>query len=252
MKAEEYLQLMKVEIEENLKENPSMDLDEKRVSNYIIKIIEELKPNRYAEKTTKNIINKYFGEKINSIGIIPHYEGRLIECWLLRVLKIDDTYIYATNYLIQRDNNEMGIYVPLKDKNEIELLSLINLQESKGSKKEQPKPKTPYKISDKINSAFENNSGWQHFFKNETDFNTFVEILINYFENSSYNLPVNLIELKRSTKTNFSMVLHEILNNCSPKAKLINDTEFIEIIKNTIKDYNTMTDNEIYQSIIRN
>lgn len=115
------------DIKTNLKELKHLDLKYKDIVIYINKIISELKPYRINPDTTREIINKYFGERsyLNQNGICPQQNAKFIEYWLLTVLKADDTYQFASNYLQQRDNRITGIGVLLKDKSEMELIKLI-------------------------------------------------------------------------------------------------------------------------------
>lgn len=250
MKAEEYLQLKTAEIKENLKENLTMNLDEKGVANYIKKIINELTPNRLSPKVTKDILNKYFGEPNNSICIIPHYEGRLIESWLLKVLNVDDTYQFASNYLQQRDNRITGILVALKDKSTIELINLINEKEiinpsvtmksicSKSELNEIRKILIKDKIISKINEA----DFLHHFTGQPMDENiNKIEFLCigkngNPNKDRLYTLISELIQ-KKSLVPYFDKINYSIRDNNNNMIKLAKNNNRFSLISNDFKKF---------------
>ena len=115
------------DIKANLKDLKHLDLKYKDIVIYINKIISELKPYRINPNSTRGIIASYFGEisYLKQNKICPQQNAKFIEYWLLIILKSDDSYQYASNYLQQRSNRITGIGIPLKDKSDMELIKLI-------------------------------------------------------------------------------------------------------------------------------
>jgi len=50
----------------------------------------------------------------------------VVSDWLLKSFEYDDSFIYAFNWLIQKENRDTGIPRPLKEINELELMHLLN------------------------------------------------------------------------------------------------------------------------------
>jgi len=126
--------------------------------------------------------------------------------------------------------------------NKVEKSEKENEQSTEGKTKD-------FIITEIVNTDTE--KGWQYVFKNETDYNTFVDLLTNYFEYKPNSLPDKIIELRRGCKTKFSTTLGNIVRELSNKDKIKDETEYFKIIK-ILNHYNKMKDNEIYKAITRN
>jgi len=102
-------------------------------------------------------------------------------------------------------------------------------------------------ICDKFEAMHTN--GWQYAFKDENDYNTFVEILSDFFVNESCIIPENIINLNRNTKTRLARTLNEIYNYSKDDGAKIHDSKFYDLVRclnhfeklNNIEIYNAMT-----------
>ena len=88
-------------------------------------------------------------------------------------------------------------------------------------------PTTKSIIIDEFNTL---PKGWKYAFSSKQDFETFVNLLISFFEHKEYSLPKNTIKLKRSTKTKFAKSLGFFHKELS-EIPLASDLKFIEIVK---------------------
>lgn len=95
------------------------------------------------------------------------------------------------------------------------------------------------------------NKGWGYAFTSESDYNTFVNLLTNYFEYKPYSLPQKKIKLKKDTKTRLAKVLSPIYKQLSNEnKKLKSDTDFFAIVR-VLDHFEKLTDTQIYQAITR-
>lgn len=84
-------------------------------------------------------------------------------------------------------------------------------------------------IKEEINSI-DSNQGWNYIFYEEEDFNAFIEILSNYFNNNL--LPNrNIIESNKKSKTRTAKVLNTIYKRCSNTEKLRGNKDFFKVIR---------------------
>jgi hypothetical protein len=72
--------------------------------------------------------------------------------------------------------------------------------------------------------------GWEYSFRSEMDYNTFTDLLTNYFEHKEYSLPKTIIRLQKACKTKLAKALREIHKKLSENT-LISDVKYFEIIK---------------------
>jgi len=93
--------------------------------------------------------------------------------------------------------------------------------------------------------------GWEYAFNTEADYNTFLDLLANYFEPEPkpYTLPKGIIRMKRGSKTKFAEALGEIHKKYSSKP-FINDKEFFKIVK-ILTHFQKLKDKEIYKAATR-
>lgn len=107
--------------------------------------------------------------------------------------------------------------------------------------------KTKQIISKELD-ALDNKDGWGYAFKDETDYNTFLNLLTCYFEHKPYCLPEKVIQLKKSCKTRLAKSFRPIHKELGEKLK--SDTEFFKIIK-ILNHFENLNDVEIYLAINR-
>lgn len=93
------------------------------------------------------------------------------------------------------------------------------------------------------------NEGWEYAFNNEEDFNTFLDLLTNYFEYKPYKIPEHLIKIKRNCKTGFAMSLNPIHKELSEKP-LKSDREFFKIIR-CLSHFHNLSDSAIYKALTK-
>ncbi len=94
------------------------------------------------------------------------------------------------------------------------------------------------------------NIGWKYAFRNDTDYNTFFDILACYFDNKPYALPQEVIKLNRNCKTRFAQKLNIIYyKKGDVMKKLKKDKEFFNIIR-ILNHFKDSTDVQIYKLII--
>jgi hypothetical protein len=93
-----------------------------------------------------------------------------------------------------------------------------------------------------ITQMFEtmDNEGWEYAFRSENDYNTFTDLLTNFFEYKEYHLPKTLIQLKKRCKTKLGRILGEIHKELSENA-LKSDKKYFEILK-CLNHYQNETD----------
>lgn len=92
--------------------------------------------------------------------------------------------------------------------------------------------------------------GWQYAFKDENDYNTFVEILSDFFVNETYTKPKSIIDLKRGTKTKFAQVLNEIYNNSIDSRTKKHDNKFYDLVR-CLNHFKQLSDREIYNAMTK-
>jgi len=140
---------------------------------------------------------------------------------------------YVTYYL----NDYLGMYTTYRIYKWLEKYTIKEQSENRTKKK--------------IENAFEtlDQLGWEYAFNNEKDYNLFVELLANFFENKHYKI-LPPIKLKRRTKTKIATVfnsIHKELSNCD---KLKEDIEYFKIIR-VLNHFKNLSDNDIYKHITR-
>jgi hypothetical protein len=96
--------------------------------------------------------------------------------------------------------------------------------------------------------SIDRNIGALKAFQREKDLVSFVEILSNYFNSKKYKLPEEHFKMKRGGQTSLAKVLNEI-HHSNTKKKLINDTEFIEIVE-SLDYFEGKSANKIYKLLI--
>lgn len=121
-KAHQYLIDRKPDIEINYTENRVSETIEE-VLQFLDDAIEELKPNRLNDDTTKKIVDNIL-ERKNNIFIIS---------WLIKALSNDKTFVYAYNYLAQIRNRENGsvVYPVIIPVDYTEIERLISIEKKK-------------------------------------------------------------------------------------------------------------------------
>lgn len=104
----------------------------------------------------------------------------------------------------------------------------------------------------KINELFEvmDNKGYKYAFMTEQDYNTFTDILTNFFELKEYKLPKVPIQLKRNCKTKLAATLGKIHSELSNVDKFSGDTDYFNIIK-CLSHYSTLSNDELYKALTR-
>ncbi len=98
---------------------------------------------------------------------------------------------------------------------ELTRLKLAPVLQNEGAAKAEPmKPQPPTdknRTSDLIREKLStDDEGWNYFFKNETDYNQFVELFTLHFEFKDYTLPETPIQLKHRCKTKVATLLKEL------------------------------------------
>jgi hypothetical protein len=91
------------------------------------------------------------------------------------------------------------------------------------------------------------NDGWKYSFQNKNDYNVFTSILTAYFEQNKYQLPKEVIKLKRGCKTKLAKAFGEILRElCDGVLK--DQTEYFDIIR---KLNHFENESDLYKAITR-
>ena len=105
------------------------------------------------------------------------------------------------------------------------------------------------KIIKELNAIDKN--GWSYAFTSEDDFNTFVELLTNYFQQNEFEIPTETIKLKHKCKTKLAKAFNPIHTNLGhDDKKLKSDFEFFKLIR-VLNHFKNLTDSDIYNAITR-
>jgi len=192
--------------------------------------------NRYAQDLAYN----YMMAEIPNISI---YRG-----WIY--IKKFSSYI-----LKKTDIEQLGYYAGMVEKMEMLIKQYPNLFDKSiidfnTQQLEQPIPKQESKTLALVKQHIEatHNNGWQYSFHNENEYNAFTGLLTAYFEQREYKLPVEVIKLKRGSKTNLAKALGEILRALGNKNKLKVETGYFDIIRKLSHFEN---EKDIYKAITR-
>lgn len=144
-------------------------------------------------------------------------------------------YFYRAWSIVFSNNN---LFAPLfQIQQESKPPQSINIDESR----------TKQIITQKIEGM--DKQGWKYAFNNETDYNTFADLLTNFFEYKEYSLPEITIRLKRTCKTKLSKALGEIHKTLSEN-RLSSDKEFYKIIR-ILNHFEKETEKDLYKALIR-
>lgn len=109
--------------------------------------------------------------------------------------------------------------------------------------------KEKVKIIKELNAIDKN--GWSYAFTSEDDFNTFVELLTNYFQQKEFKIPTETIKLKRNCKTKLAKAFNPIhINLGHDDKKLKSDIEFFDIIR-VLNHFKELSNADIYDAITR-
>ena len=92
--------------------------------------------------------------------------------------------------------------------------------------------------------------GYEYAFMTEQDYNTFTDILTNFFEYKEYNLPKAPIQLKRGCKTKLAAILGKIHSELSNVDKFSSDTDYFNIVK-TLSHYSNLPNDQLYKALTR-
>ena len=115
-------------------------------------------------------------------------------------------------------------------------------------KTEQLKSK-PNRTKELIEKEFENIK--DSCFHSNDEYNTFLELLINFFEGNPYGIPIKTINLKRGSKTKIATVFNPIHKALiMSDIKLKSDTEYLKIIK-VLNHFSNKSNADIYKAITR-
>lgn len=86
-------------------------------------------------------------------------------------------------------------------------------------------------------------------FQSDTDYNSFLELLTNFFEYKTYRIPSKPIQLRRGSKTKIATVFNSIHKELS-EVKLRSDYEYLKIIQ-TLSPFSKTPLAGIYKEITR-
>jgi hypothetical protein len=92
--------------------------------------------------------------------------------------------------------------------------------------------------------------GWEYAFRNETDYNTFSDLLTDFFEFKKYSLPKQVIQLKKGCKTRLAATLGKIHSELSNNDTLSGDNDFFEIV-NVLSPFSELTRQQLYKDLSR-
>jgi len=95
---------------------------------------------------------------------------------------------------------------------------------------ENPGETSPYKTLIINSFSAMDKQGWEYAFSSQDDFNTFVTILTNFFEDKEYSLPKSVIILKRTCRTKLAKTLGGIHKELSENP-LKSDRKFLKILR---------------------
>ena len=103
-----------------------------------------------------------------------------------------------------------------------------------------------------ISDAFQNmdNKGWQYAFVSEKDYNTFTDLLTNFFEYKPYTIPEKAIPLKRTCKTKLAKALGWVHKELSNENKLSADTNYFNLVR-VLSHFKEETQDDLYKALTR-
>lgn len=111
-----------------------------------------------------------------------------------------------------------------------------------------PESRTKQVITDTLVNI--DKQGWQYAFTNENDYNSFTDLLTNFFEYKDYTLPKETIKLKKSCKTKVARALGEIHKELSNENILRTDTDFFRLIR-VLSHFEKETEGNLYKALTR-
>ncbi len=198
---------------------------------------------------TNDIITKINALNLYEKGLLTEPDKISLEIILNeRLLKLKQGYTNNSTDPSTRYRNILKEW--LKDEKEFikEITPLIkDIGTAQGKKKD--KSATKSATTDLIHKHFDrlDKNGWKYAFKSETDFNSFVQLLTDFFEYKDIRLPEEVISLKRNTKTRLAKTLREIHGELSEN-QLRSDHEFLDIVR-TLSHFNI--DDDLYKTLTR-
>jgi len=135
MNPTDYLQAIKDEIFFVLtKKNDYSEAEAESIFETIEYCIERLLLIRVSKKLTIQFLSKMDKEETYTIGSWNLYikfksldfiQSNIVQDYILKLIRYDDSFVYAFNWLIQQENKDTGIPSPLKEISEDELFNLL-------------------------------------------------------------------------------------------------------------------------------
>jgi len=101
-------------------------------------------------------------------------------------------------------------------------------------------------IKEKID-GIDRDKGWEYAFRSREDLDVFVELLTCFFEQREYELPDEVIRLRKGSKTRMATIIKQIHQELSDRP-LNGDNEFLNIVR---KLYPFIKDSNLYKTISR-
>lgn len=98
--------------------------------------------------------------------------------------------------------------------------------------------------------AMDNKEGWKYAFRNESDLNTFINILTAFFEYRKFKMPEKIINLKQASKSRIAEALRAIHKELSNEKNLRTDLKFFNILR-SLNYFNKLEDRMIYNSLTK-
>lgn len=153
-------------------------------------------------------------------------------------------------------------YLPQDFKELFDLLfdeSKVNEDEIKEGKVNEDEPDnniTPehmrtIKTIEEMLNGIDVNKGYSYAFRKDKDFNVFVEVLANYFQDKDFKKPQEIITLNTGSKTRLAPILKGIYKKLiMSEAPLKSNSSYFELLR-VLKHYQNKTDNQIYTDINR-
>lgn len=102
-------------------------------------------------------------------------------------------------------------------------------------------------ITQKFNDMHD--KGWAYAFLSESDFNSYVQLLTNFFEYKPQINSADEIKLKRNTKTRVATILRDIHKDLSEK-ELINDKPFFNLVR-ILNHFKHDSEKDLYKALTR-
>ena len=95
------------------------------------------------------------------------------------------------------------------------------------------------------------NQRWEYAFTYESDYNTFVEILVKFFEAQPYEIPRKILRLKNDTKSRVGRVLRNLHKDLKfDGLNLREDKDFFKIIR-VLNHFELLDDISVYNAITK-